>query len=316
MDKPIVLKTNNLTKIYVMGRHKAARKAKKAIKKLHKKYENLSEEGQIAELKKTEEILKKAQNLFADEKYQESYKIITGKELKIRKKPRGVVIHALNGIDIEIKKGDLISIMGPSGSGKSTFLNMLGLLDEPTAGQIFLNEKNITSISKKIFPIIRSKKFGFVFQAYNLIPTLTAQENVMLPLKYSGVSKKERREKAIEALSKVGLEDRINHTPNELSGGQKQRVAIARSLVNNPMIIFGDELTGELDSKTTCEIMNLVIDLNKKGQTFIIVTHNPEVAKMCHKTIIIKDGKLEKINNNTVPLSTNFSTETPPLQEA
>ena len=171
---------------------------------------------------------------------------------------------------------------------------MLGLLDEPTAGQISINNRNVTTIKHRELPDIRSQELGFVFQSFNLITTLTALENVMLPLRYSGVNLKTRKTMAKKALEQVGLGNRIDHTPNELSGGQQQRVAIARSIVNSPSIVFGDELTGDLDSKMTIEIMNLILKLNKSGQTFIIVTHNPEVAKRCKRIIYMKDGKIEK----------------------
>lgn len=292
MNDSVILKMQNLTKTYVVGKHRSAQKSQKAIHKLHKKYERLAEKGLNQEVKEIEEKLREAQELFAQEKYTESYEAITGKKLKGKKEEKGIVVHALNGIDLEIKKGDLVAVMGPSGSGKSTLLNMLGLLDEPTAGKIFLRGKNVTSIKSGKFPSVRSKELGFVFQSFNLIPTLTALENVMLPLRYSGISKVKRIEKAKEVLEKVGLGDRLYHNPNELSGGQKQRVAIARSLVNDPAIILGDELTGELDSKMTEEVMRLINELNEKGQTFIIVTHNPEVAKMCKSTINMRDGRI------------------------
>lgn len=285
-----ILKLESLTKTYIIGKNKPAKKAMRAIHKLHKQCEILEEKGE--DLKKIEEKLEKAQKLFVQEKYLESFKVAADKELKIRKKQKGIVVHALNDVDLEIKEGDLVAIVGPSGSGKSTLLNMLGLLDEPTAGYVYLRGKNITNIRAGKLPEVRSKELGFVFQAFNLIPTLSALENVMLPLKYAGVVRSERKKMAQEVLEKVGLSDRLHNTPNELSGGQKQRVAVARSLVNNPAIIFGDELTGELDSKTTKEVMDLIIELNNKGQTFIIVTHNPEVAKMCKKTITMRDGEI------------------------
>jgi putative ABC transport system ATP-binding protein len=244
--------------------------------------------------KTLEKQLIKAQELFADEKYAESYEFITGKKIKEKKNEKGVVVHALNGVDLEIKEGEMVAIMGPSGSGKSTLLNMLGLLDAPTTGKIYLRGKNVTSLKGKKLPEVRSKELGFVFQSFNLIPTLTALENVMLPLKYSKVSTSSRKQMAEEALTLVGLGDRMEHSPNELSGGQRQRVAIARSLVNKPAIIFGDELTGELDTKMTKEVMELIAELNNKGQTFIIVTHNPDVAKMCQRTIMMVDGKVAK----------------------
>jgi putative ABC transport system ATP-binding protein len=171
---------------------------------------------------------------------------------------------------------------------------MMGLLDEPTAGQIFIKDQNISSIKEKELPAIRSKELGFVFQSFNLIPTLSALENVMIPLRYAGVSLRKRRQMAKEALEKVDMGDRLDHNPNELSGGQRQRVAIARSIVNNPAIIFGDELTGELDSKMTADVMRLIKQLNRNGQTFVIVTHNPEVARECRRTIHMKDGQVER----------------------
>lgn len=286
-----ILRLTNLRKIYIMGDKKVARKAQKAIQKLHLKYEKAIK-NHSDDLQSISKKLAKAQQLFSSEKYAESYKLLTGKEINENNNEKGVVVHALNGINLEIKSGEMVAIMGPSGSGKSTLLNMLGLLDTPTTGQIFLRDINVTGINNKKLPEIRSRELGFVFQSFNLIPTLTAIENVMLPLKYSKVPIRDRKNMAKKALEMVNLGDRIHHTPNELSGGQRQRVAIARSIVNKPAIIFGDELTGELDTKMTREVMELVIKLNKKGQTFIIVTHNPEVAKMCQRTITIIDGKV------------------------
>lgn len=289
-----ILQLNNLTKTFILGNRKNAQKAQKALQKLQKQYEKDSAKNDKPKTKADEAKLKKAQQLFADEEFEASYKLVTGKHLKPRRRDRGVVVHALNGVDLQIKKGDLVAVMGPSGSGKSTLLNMLGLLDDPTAGQIFIKDRNITAIKRRELPNIRSRELGFVFQSFNLVTTLTALENVMLPLRYADVNLRTRRAMAREALEQVGLGNRFNHTPNELSGGQQQRVAIARSIVNNPSIVFGDELTGELDSKMTAEIMNLITKLNKAGQTFVIVTHNPEVAKRCKRIIYMKDGKIEK----------------------
>lgn len=286
-----ILKLENLKKIYIMGDNRSAKKALKAIHKLHRLFERSMQLG-MKEAKGLEKRLCKAQDYFAKEKYALAYKSASGRELRNRKPAKGVVVHALDGVDLEIKQGDLVAIMGPSGSGKSTLLNMLGLLDEPTSGKIFIRGEDITAIKSHRLPEVRSRELGFVFQSFNLIPTLTALENVMLPLKYSGKKKSGKRKAAEAALRQVGLSDRLHHTPNELSGGQRQRVAIARSLVNEPAIIFGDELTGELDTKTTKDVMNLIIDLNKKGQTFIIVTHNPEVAALCKRTILMRDGKI------------------------
>ncbi len=298
MDE-VILQLKNLTKTYILGTRKNAVKAQKAIQKLQKKYENLTEKGDETKIKDIGETLQKAQLLFAEDKYEESYETVTHKHLKKRPQDRGAIVHALRGVNLEIKKGELVAIVGPSGSGKSTLLNMLGLLDEPTAGQIFIKNKSIASMKRHELPGIRSKELGFVFQSFNLVPTLTALENVELPLRYSGISRRNRNKIAREALERVGLGDRLNHSPNELSGGQRQRVAIARSIVNNPAIIFGDELTGELDSKMTADVMKLVVELNNKGQTFIIVTHNPEVARVCKRVIHMKDGKIEKEISST-----------------
>lgn len=288
-----VLQLNNLTKTFILGNHKNAKKAQKAVQKLQKSYEDESEKGNKVKARQLQKKLQKAQDYFAKEQFGKSYTTITGKPLKERS-DKGVVVHALNGINLEIKKGDMVAIMGPSGSGKSTLLNMLGLLDDPTTGEIFINNKNITAIKHRELPSIRSKELGFVFQSFNLVTTLTALENVMLPLRYAGISRSQRKEMAKKALEQVGLGNRIHHKPNELSGGQQQRVAIARSIVNNPSIIFGDELTGELDSKMTIEIMNLISKLNRSGQTFIIVTHNPEVAKRSKRILHMKDGRIHK----------------------
>jgi putative ABC transport system ATP-binding protein len=269
-----ILKLENITKTYIMGENKAASKALKEIHKLHRAYEKACAENKGRD-KDIGQKLIKVQKLFAEDKYTESYELATGKTLTVRKPAKGVVVHALRGIDLSINEGELVAIVGPSGSGKSTLLNMLGLLDEPTSGSIFIRGEDVTKIKTSKLPEIRASELGFVFQSFNLIPTLTALENVMLPLKYSKVPLRERKGKAEEALKMVDLGDRLGHTPNELSGGQRQRVAIARSLVNTPAIIFGDELTGELDTKMTKEVMNLIVELNKRGQTFIIVTHNP-----------------------------------------
>ena len=289
-----ILKLTNLTKTYIMGENKAAQKALKEIKKLHKLYEAACSHDQKKEAKILGARLDKAQKFFASEKYIQSFKASTGKTLVVRKPAKGVVVHALRGINLEIKEGELTAIMGPSGSGKSTLLNMLGLLDEPTSGHVYIREENITDIKESRLPDVRVRELGFVFQSFNLIPTLTALENVMLPLRYSKIPNNKRKKLAEEALKSVNLGDRMGHNPNELSGGQRQRVAIARSLVNKPAIIFGDELTGELDTKMTKEIMELIVRLNKKGQTFVIVTHNPEVAKLCKRTIVMRDGLVAK----------------------
>lgn len=290
----VVLKLDHLTKTYILGKRKNAAKAQKAIQKLQTRYEKAFEKNDQDLAKQLEDKLNRAQELFADDKYGESYTAVTGKPIKDRPKDRGTVVHALNNVSLDIIKGDLVAIMGPSGSGKSTLLNMLGLLDQPTAGQIYLQGRNVTAIRPRALPSLRSHQLGFVFQSFNLIPTMTSIENVMLPLRYAGMGRSRRKHIAHRALELVGLSDRENHTSNELSGGQRQRVAIARSLVNNPAIIFGDELTGELDSKMTADIMKLITALNRRGQTFIIVTHNPDVAKHCRRIIVMRDGKIDK----------------------
>lgn len=291
----VILKLCNIRKIYIKGNLRTAKKALKEIQKLSRECEKLTDSGNDNEtLKQCEKKLNQAQKLFFDEKYEECYTYLTEKDIMRGPRTTGVVVHALNGINLEIKEGEMVAIIGPSGSGKSTLLNILGLLDNPTTGQVYLRGKRITNIRSGKLPDIRSKDFGFVFQSFNLIPTLTALENVMLPLKYSKTPVSERSAVAEEALDMVGISNRMYHTPDEMSGGQSQRVAIARSIVNKPAIIFGDELTGELDIRMTKEIMQLVVKLNKQGQTFIIVTHNPEVAKYCQRTIMIVDGKVAR----------------------
>ncbi|MBW6431604.1 ABC transporter ATP-binding protein [Patescibacteria group bacterium] len=276
-----------------MGQNKPALKAQKAIKKLNKKYKAACKAGNKEIEKKICKTLDKAEVEFAREKYYQAYKTVTGKQLRKNKKDKGVVVHALNGVTLEIEKGEMVAIMGPSGSGKSTLLNALGLIDDVTSGKVYVDGVEASKLKPSKLPEIRAKKLGFVFQSYNLIPTLSALDNVILALRYSGVPVLKRKKIAEDALRLVKLGDRMHHTPNELSGGQRQRVAIARSLVNEPAVIFGDELTGELDTKTSTEIMNLLIKLNRqKKQTFIIVTHNPEVAKMCQRTIKMRDGQI------------------------
>lgn len=198
-------------------------------------------------------------------------------------------VKALDGISFSIKKGDFISIMGPSGSGKSTLLNLIGCLDKPTEGEIFIDGVNIFSLNDDELTIIRRDRIGFIFQKFNLIPTLTALENVELPMIFNGGRK---REKAIKLLEMVGIGDKINSKPAELSGGQQQRVAIARALANNPSIILADEPTGNLDSRTGSEIMNILEDLNKRGRTIVMVTHDPSIAEHSEKIIKIRDGRI------------------------
>ena len=205
------------------------------------------------------------------------------------------IINALRGVDIKIEEGDFTAIVGPSGCGKSTLLHILGLLDQPDSGTLIIDDIDVSKIKEKQATKLRAKKIGFVFQGFNLIPTLTALENVMLAAKYGGMSPRERKEKAYKLLKKMGLESRINHKPNELSGGQQQRVALARALINDPAIILADEPTGELDSTTSLEIMNMLKKLNREeNRTFAIVTHNDGVAKSCKKIFRLKDGKNDK----------------------
>ncbi len=201
-------------------------------------------------------------------------------------------VPVLHGIDLNVEDGEFIAIMGPSGSGKSTLMNIIGFLDYPTAGTFELNGENISSAKEKQLANLRNKHIGFVFQQFFLLPRLNAVKNVEAPLIYAGVPKRERTERAKQMLEKVGLGDRVKHLPNQLSGGQKQRVAIARALVNNPTLILADEPTGALDSKTSSQIMELLVQLNKEGKTVIIVTHEEEIAAYTDRIITLKDGKI------------------------
>ncbi|MFZ8209037.1 ABC transporter ATP-binding protein [Streptococcus pyogenes] len=199
----------------------------------------------------------------------------------------------LKGIDLEVNEGDFLAIMGPSGSGKSTLMNIIGCLDKPGSGSYAIEGKDVSSLSDNELADLRNQKIGFVFQNFNLMPKLTACQNVELPLTYMNVPKKERRKRALEMLKLVGLEERSEFKPMELSGGQKQRVAIARALVTNPSFILGDEPTGALDTKTSVQIMDLFKQFNDNGKTIIIITHEPEVAALCKKTVILRDGNIE-----------------------
>ena len=202
-------------------------------------------------------------------------------------------VKALNGVNIDINKNEYVALMGPSGSGKSTLMNMLGCLDTPTSGTYLLNDANVSMLVDDELAEIRNKEIGFVFQTFNLIPRLSALENVALPLVYSGMKKNKRLDKAYEVLKSVGLGDRVDHKPNELSGGQRQRVAVARALVNDPSIILADEPTGNLDSKTSIEIMSLFEQIHNNGNTVILVTHEPDIAEHAHRIIRLRDGLIE-----------------------
>jgi putative ABC transport system ATP-binding protein len=206
----------------------------------------------------------------------------------------GEIVHALNNVSIEIEKGEFLAIVGPSGSGKSTLMNMIGCLDRPQSGKYLLDGKDIGRMNDNQLAIIRNEKIGFIFQNFNLLTKLTTLENVELPLLYGGVPTKERREKALESLRKVGLSDRAGHLPTQLSGGQQQRVAIARALVGSPAILLADEPTGALDSKTSKEIIQVMKELNELGHTIILITHDLAIAKQANRMVSIQDGQLEE----------------------
>ncbi|MGC4039669.1 MAG: ABC transporter ATP-binding protein [Flavobacterium sp.] len=209
------------------------------------------------------------------------------------------VINVLKGIDLHINKGEYVALMGPSGSGKSTLMNLLGCLDTPTSGTYILNGNDVSQMHDDELAEIRNKEIGFVFQTFNLLPRTTALDNVALPMIYAGYSKPERIERATEVLKQVNLSDRMDHQPNQLSGGQRQRVAIARALVNKPSIILADEPTGNLDSKTSVEIMNLFNEIHSNGNTVILVTHEEDIARYAHRIIRLRDGLIESDNPNT-----------------
>ena len=220
------------------------------------------------------------------------------------------VIHALRSVTLDIFKNEYVALMGPSGSGKSTLMNVLGCLDTPSKGEYILNGHSVARMSDNQLAEVRNKEIGFVFQTFNLMPRLSALENVTVPLVYSGVNKKERLQLALRSLEHVGLGDRVKHKPNELSGGQKQRVAVARALVNKPSIILADEPTGNLDSKTSEEIMGLFEEIHKQGNTIILVTHEEDIAQHAHRIVRLKDGLIESDRKNENIITVSKATQT------
>jgi putative ABC transport system ATP-binding protein len=214
-------------------------------------------------------------------------------------------VKALRSIDLSINKNEFVALMGPSGSGKSTLMNLLGCLDTPTSGSYILNSEDVSQMNDNELAEVRNKEIGFIFQTFNLLPRSTALENVMLPLIYAGYNKTTRQEKAEKVLNDVHLSDRITHKPNELSGGQRQRVAVARALVNNPSIILADEPTGNLDSKTSIEIMGLLEEIHRQGNTIIVVTHEEDIALHAHRIIRLIDGEIasDEINKNVMTMA-------------
>ncbi|MEA3448784.1 MAG: ABC transporter ATP-binding protein [Bacteroidota bacterium] len=212
-------------------------------------------------------------------------------------------VRALRSIDMTIKKNEYVSIMGPSGSGKSTLMNIIGCLDSLTKGEYILNGTNVSQMTDNELAEIRNQEIGFIFQVFNLLPRFNALDNVMLPLVYAGEKKKNREKRAKEVLSSVGLEDRMNHKPNELSGGERQRVAVARALVNNPAIILADEPTGNLDTKTSLDIMHLFEKIHNAGNTVVLVTHEDDIAHHAHRIIRLRDGEIESDDKNKTPIN-------------
>lgn len=219
-----------------------------------------------------------------------------------------VTVKALRGISMSVNKNEFLALMGPSGSGKSTMMNIMGCLDTATSGTYILNNQDVSGLNDNQLADIRNKEIGFVFQTFNLLPRSTALDNVMLPQVYAGVSKKNRIERAKEVLKQVDLDDRMSHKPNELSGGQRQRVAIARALINKPSILLADEPTGNLDSKTSLELMGLIEKLHQEGNTIILVTHEPDIAQHAHRIIRLKDGEIESdIRNDSIQTVQNLT---------
>jgi len=216
-------------------------------------------------------------------------------------------VHALRGVNLDIYKNEYVALMGPSGSGKSTLMNMLGCLDTPTSGTYILNSTDVSVMTDNQLAEIRNKEIGFVFQTFNLLPRSTALENVALPLVYKGVKKAERMVRATEVLTQVNLANRMDHRPNELSGGQRQRVAIARALVNRPSIILADEPTGNLDSKTSVEIMGLFEEIHSQGNTIILVTHEEDIARHAHRIVRLRDGLIESDEQNPAPVTVRMA---------
>ncbi len=229
--------------------------------------------------------------------------VIVTRNLKREYQMGSETVHALRGVDLTIRRNEFVAIMGPSGSGKSTLMNMIGCLDTPSEGEYWLNGHRVSDLNDTALARIRNKEIGFVFQTFNLLPRASSLANVELPLVYAGTGGKERRERAKEALRSVGLGDRMNHKPNELSGGQRQRVAVARALVNRPSILLADEPTGNLDSTTSYEIMDLLNQLHLNGQTIILVTHEADIAAHAHRQIVLKDGMVERDGSLTEVVS-------------
>lgn len=228
-------------------------------------------------------------------------KIIETTDISRRYEMGSEIIQALKSVTISVSKGEYVAFMGPSGSGKSTLMNIIGCLDTPSTGRYILNNKDVSDMTESELAEIRNKEIGFVFQTFNLLPRMSSLDNVALPLIYAGLNKSDRTEKAMSALKNVGLENRAGHRPNELSGGQRQRVAIARALVNDPSILLADEPTGNLDSKTSYEIMDLFDQLYSKGNTIVMVTHEEDIAHYAHRIIRLRDGLVESDSINPNP---------------